>query len=236
MSQTGPPPTGERWNLNMPAVIGVVFVFLCAVVVWVIVSSSDGDDADETTATTVASATTDATPTSLAAVEPTAPTTATTTPAPMPSTSVSATTAPPTTAPPTIAPTTVPPTTIPPTTAAGADPDAVKGDLGIAGRPMRQPTCNGGYITVLASAIGDQASADSIAAVLDTYPDSNYLRTDQTCPSLRPAAGGEAIYVVFLGPFALDIDACTARSEGPPDAYARRLSEDLGPDHTVDCS
>jgi serine/threonine-protein kinase len=100
---------------------------------------------------------------------------------------------------------------------------------------MRQPTCDGGYITVLASAIGTQATASSIEGVLDTYPGSNYLRTDQTCPSLRPAQGGDPIYVVFLGPFAFESDACTARAAGPPDAYARQLSNDLGPDHSVDC-
>ena len=39
--QSGP---GERWNVNLPAVIGVVFVFLVGVIVWVVVASGSGDD------------------------------------------------------------------------------------------------------------------------------------------------------------------------------------------------
>jgi len=100
---------------------------------------------------------------------------------------------------------------------------------------MLQPTCDGSYITVLASPIGGQATTASLASVLDTYPGSNYLRTDQACPSLSQSQNGQPIYVVFLGPFAVDSDACTARSEGPDGAYARRLSSELAPDHFVEC-
>jgi hypothetical protein len=71
--------------------------------------------------------------------------------------------------------------------------------------------------------------------VLDQYRGSNYLRTDQTCSSLNPDVEGEPIYVVFLGPFALDTDACAARAEGSEGAYARQLSNDVGPQHSVDC-
>ena len=71
--------------------------------------------------------------------------------------------------------------------------------------------------------------------MLDDYPGANYLRTDQTCSSLTPTIDGAPIYVVYLGPFAFDFDACEARSEGPEGAYARRLSNDLGPDHSVVC-
>ena len=101
---------------------------------------------------------------------------------------------------------------------------------------MRQPPCDGAYITVLASPIGDQATAVGVAAVLDQYEGSNYLRTDQTCPSLTPDIDGEPIYVVYLGPFAVASDACSARSSGPEGAYARVLSDELGPDHSVDCA
>jgi len=72
--------------------------------------------------------------------------------------------------------------------------------------------------------------------VLEQYPGSNYLRTDQSCPSLSPSSGGEPIYVVFFGPFAFDSDACAARADGPDDAYARQLSDDVGPDHSVTCA
>jgi serine/threonine-protein kinase len=101
---------------------------------------------------------------------------------------------------------------------------------------MQQPPCDGSYITVVASPIGSQATAGSVASVLEQYPGSNYLRTDQTCPSLTPAVDGEPVYVIFFGPFAFDSDACAARAEGPAGSYARRLSSDLGPDHSVACT
>jgi hypothetical protein len=226
--QPGPQPVGERWNVNMPAVIGVVFVFFVGVVIWVL-ASSGGDDPDDTappagTATTAAETTVPTggettltlSPTPLpVTVPPTEPST-------VPSTTPETTTS------------TTPPTT-PATTAPGAGDDAVPGDLAVPGRPMQRPPCDGSFITVLASAVGAQATAAGIADVLDQYPGSNYLRTDQTCSSLNPAVEGEPIYVVFLGPFVVDTDACAARAEGPDGAYARQLSNDVSPQHSVDC-
>lgn len=224
--QPTPPPSGERWNVNMPAVIGVAFVLLVGVVIWVIASSGDSDDAtpvDTPTATDTdagdPSESSDATP----ATSTTPPSTS---PQPLPSTTAASTTS-------SSAPTTEPP---PVTAAPGAGPDAVPGDLGVPGRPMQQPPCDGAYITVLASPIGSQATASGVAAVLEQYPGSNYLRTDQTCPSLTQSSDGQPIYVIFLGPFAFDTDACAARAEGPEGAYARRLSDELGPDHSVACA
>jgi serine/threonine-protein kinase len=108
-------------------------------------------------------------------------------------------------------------------------------DLGVPGHPITQPPCNGGYITVLGSAIGSQATADSMAKVLNKYPGSNYLRTDVTCSSLTPSSNGQPIYVVYFGPYATDREACAARSQGPKDAYVRRLSNDIPPSHSVNC-
>ncbi len=237
----GVPASGERWNVNMPAVIGVVFVFLVGVIVWVLVSGQDGDDDAAAPSTTSA----ETVPVSDAA--------GTTTPAPMPSVppstdAVAASTAPSSTSTTTSStPSTsstsststtssTSPTTVPVTAAESAGPDAVAGDLGVPGQPMSKPGCDGSYITVLASAIGTEASAVGIGDVLDAYPGSNYLRTDQTCPSLTPDVDGEPIYVVFFGPFAFDSDACSARADGPEGAYARMLSQDVGPDHTVACA
>ena len=219
----------------MPAVIGVVFVFLVGVIVWVIASNGgDGDAAgDGVTSTTTSPAVGD-TAGDLADVPAS---TETTTPPPMPdvsdvtttSTSTSSTTS-------TTSTSTTSTTIAPTTTAPGSDDGPVPGDLAIPDRPMERPGCDGSYITVLASAVGDQATAAGIANVLEQYPGSNYLRTDQTCPSLNPSIDGQPIYVVYLGPFAVAADACTARSQGPEGAYVRRLSDDLGPDHSVDCA
>lgn len=238
-----PPPANERWNVNLPAVIGVVFVFLVGVVIWVIVASGDDDDDADVVASTAVTTTPDTTTTSS-----TVP--GTTTPAPMPdptstssvsstssttsttssSTSTSTTAAPTTT---TVSTTTTEPS--PPTTAEGADPDAVPGDLGIPGHPMQAPPCNGSFITIIASAVGADLEPAAILAYLDDYPTSNYLRTDQTCPSLTQAIDGEPIYVVYLGPFPFASDACAARAQGTEDSYVRTLSETEPPDHSIDC-
>lgn len=216
----------DRWNVNLPAVVGVVLVLLAGVVVWVVTSAgSDGDPVAAPTSTLPA-------PTVTGAPVTVAP--GTTTPAPMPDLDAATAATAGSTAPssaPTSAPTTAPPVTAAPS----AGPDAVPGDLGIPGRAMLAPPCNDSYITVLASAIGADASAPAVAAVLDEFPTASYLRTDQTCPSLTPDIDGEPVYVVFFGPFPFASDACAARADGTPDAYARRLSVDLGPGHSVDC-
>jgi serine/threonine-protein kinase len=218
---------GERWNVNMPAVIGVVFVFLVGVIVWVVASSGGDGAADSSTTTSVGA------PGPASTVVGGGSTPSATTPAPMPGTTD--VTSPPSTAPNSSSSTTTA-APAPATTAPGAPAGAVPGDLAIAGRPMQRPGCDGGYITVIASAVGAQATAAGIENVLDAYPGSNYLRTDQTCSSLRQNIDGQPIYVVFLGPFAFDVDACTARSQGPAGSYARQLSNDLGPDHSVACA
>ncbi len=248
MSQPGYPPAdgaGERWSVNMPAVIGVVFVFLVAVVVWVIATGGDTDD--DAVAPTVPSPT--AAPAALVTttVAGAPATTTTTTPGPLPATTLATTivsTTPATTTEPpaatTVAPTTAAPTTVPPTAAPTTIPPddggTVGGDLGIAGTPMRRPACDDAFITIIASAIGAEATADSIASVLGGFPGSNYLRTDQTCPSLNPSVGGEPIYVVYFGPFEGEADACAARSRGTSGSYVRVLSNALGPDHSVSCA
>ncbi|MCB0965921.1 MAG: hypothetical protein KDB37_03720 [Ilumatobacter sp.] len=236
-----PPAPNERWNVNMPAVIGVVFVFLIGVIIWVI-TSTGGDDSVATDTVPSSSSTTDVTTTTSSSVP------GTTSPAPMPVLTTVAPTTPATPAPtaaptappaPTQPPTTAAPTTTttptPPTSSPDSEPDAVPGDLGIDDYPMQQPACDGSYITIIASAVGDQATAAGIENVLDTYDGSNYLRTDQTCPSLNPSVDGKPIYVVYFGPFPFAADACAARSEGTEGSYARQLSNDLPPTHTVAC-
>jgi hypothetical protein len=238
--------SGERWNVNLPAVVGVVFAFLLGVVIWVVATSGDdGEDAIRSIQSSTTPAPTVAPPT-------TPP--PTTTPPPLPSTTPAPSIAPgaPSTPAPTAAPT-APPATAPAATAAPAPttttaatsstsststtpaPDG-SGDLGVEGHPIRRPECNGDYITVIASAVGDDATGPGLGIVLDQYPGSNYLRTDVTCPSLTQSVEGEPVYVVYFGPFDRDAEACGARADGPEGAYVRRLSDDLEPNHTVACA
>lgn len=146
-------------------------------------------------------------------------------------------TTPPSTVPPTPAPTTAP---APTTTASPAPPPTltpggVPGDLGVPGRPMSRPPCDGGHITIVQSASGPNVSAAGVGSVLEEYPDTEYLRTDQTCPSLRQQVDGNPVYVVYFGPYSAPENACADRSRGPADSYVRTLSTDLPPNHTVDC-
>ncbi len=244
-AKSGP---GERWNVNLPALIGVVFVFLLGVIVWVIVDARRTDDPDARpglTGSTLAVAPGSTATTSTPLVVPTVPPTSS--PIPLPVTTVVATappaptlppTAPPTaatTAPPAteapLAPTTLQPTTVPLPTAAPE-----QGDLGVPGHPIQRPPCDASAITILGAAIGGEASPGGLASFMDRYPGSNYLRTDQTCRSLTQSKNGEPIYIVYFGPFPLAQDACTARAGGPADSYVRTLSNDLNSGNsTVTC-
>lgn len=219
-------PGGERWNVNLPAVTVVVFALLIGVIVWVVAGGGDGQDAGDPVPSTPGTS-------EPATDSGTLPDESlTTTPAPMPETTAAPTTAPDTTP----AETTAAPTTAPVTAAPGAGDGAVPGDLAIAGRPMQRPGCDDSFITILASAVGDQVTGAGIAALLDAYPGSEYLRTDQTCSSLRPDVDGAPIYVVYLGPFAFASDACAARTQGPEGAYAKQLSNSVPPDTVVSCA
>ncbi len=202
--------------------LGVAALLLVAIVAGIVAIANTGDDdtSDDTLPSTVppsstpaAPATTAATPTSVSSSTSTAPTSTTAT------TSVAPTT-------------TAPPTTAGLTTTLA--PGAVPGDLGLAGRPMRKPACDGSFITVLASAVGVETAKVGVPQALDEFG-GNYLRTDQACSSLRQSVDGNPIYVVYHGPFVTSDEACAARAVGHGDAYVRQLSSTAGSDHIVNC-
>ena len=215
-----PPPSRSKLPIVAFAVVAALLVVGIGVVLLSggddegeAISSTDRDNTEKTLAEDV-DATIAATTTVVASdVQPT-----TVAPA-----QVSPTTAPPppdTTAPP---PPTVPPT-LPP----------LPGDLGLS-QPMTQPPCDGGYITVLASALNSATNATAVNDSLVRYLGSAYLKTAETCSSLRPSVDGEPIYVVYSGPFLTESEACSARSSGPADAYVRILSSTVPDSHRVDC-
>lgn len=229
------PPERDRWGLNLPLAVGVVVVFLIAVITWVLLDATR-DDETAIDPTVPPPAPTSVVSTSAAPTSTTPPLVPTTTPVVVP------TVAPPvpvTTSPPAV-PTLPTATTAAPggattTTAAPAPGDTVPGDLAVADRPMQRPVCSGGYITVIGSNVASRTSPAGIAELLEQYPGSEYLRTDQSCRSLDRSGEGEPVYVVFFGPFPESTDACIARDDGPDGAYARQLSDEVGPDHFVDC-
>lgn len=232
------PPERDRWGLNLPLAVGVVVVFLIAVVAWVLIDATGDDEAAigptlpppaSTSTSTVVPPPTSTTPPLLPTTAPSVAPTAAPPPTNAPATpTIPITPASTTTAAPPASPTTV--TAVPP-----APGDTVPGDLGVTGRPMQRPVCTGAYITVLGSNVASRTNAAGIQQLLEQYPGSEYLRTDQSCRSLDRSAEGEPIYVVFLGPFPERSDACIARAQGPDGAYARQLSDEVGPDHGVAC-
>lgn len=101
---------------------------------------------------------------------------------------------------------------------------------------MTKPDCDGSYATFLAASVEPDKYAEEITRLLRTYPGSSYLRTDVTCPSLRPVFdNGEAIYAVYLGPFATFSQACDARFLGPSGSYVKRLDRFSDPTEIPDC-
>jgi serine/threonine-protein kinase len=154
-------------------------------------------------------------------VAPQTQTTPASTVAPVPAPPVDDTT-PAIVAPVTFPPATARPTLPPPPRTDPPAPVEVPGDLHLS-IPMMQPACDGQFITIVASAVTPGQYATQVAIVLDQRPGASYLRTDQTCPSLRPDVDGNPIYIVYFGPFATKSEACDARALGPTDAYVKVL-------------
>lgn len=75
-----------------------------------------------------------------------------------------------------------------------------------------------------------------IASALATYPESSYLRTDQSCPSLRQRSdAGDAIYTVFrYGGNTVDELCESVRRQGR-NAYGKWLDDSTDPTSSVSC-
>ena len=64
--------------------------------------------------------------------------------------------------------------------------------------PMSDPPCDGRTIVVLGNITTPGMYPAGVQGLLDAHPGVYYLRTDQSCPSLRQASDeGNPIYTVF---------------------------------------
>ncbi|MEO9327512.1 serine/threonine-protein kinase [Gordonia aurantiaca] len=227
---TGPgtTPTGPRWDPTMVAVAWprptapqrrspvlpivlatVVVLLICAGIVgWAVLSGrSDESTAAVSDTSTLTTARNATTPT------PVPPVQATTQPSP-PENRV-----------------TPPPTTTQAAPSVGSGP----GDLGVS-VPMSRPACDGTGIVVVGNATSPGSYASEVQAYLDRFPGSNYLRTDQSCPSLRQRSDeGNPIYAVYFvaGPTLGDI--CTLRNQIGGDAYGKWLDTTSDPSMYITC-
>ncbi|GAT08440.1 serine/threonine protein kinase [Mycolicibacterium novocastrense] len=109
------------------------------------------------------------------------------------------------------------------------------GDLGLP-TPISTPLCNGQGIVVLGNVTTPGMYAGGIQRLLNQYPGSSYLRTDQSCPSLRQADDeGDPIYAVYryAGRTLSEVRSAVCATGG--DAYGKWLDYVTPPDRMITC-
>jgi serine/threonine-protein kinase len=110
------------------------------------------------------------------------------------------------------------------------------GDLGLA-QPISRPTCNGQGIVILGSVTTPGLYAAGVQQLLDAHPGAFYLRTDQTCPSLRTAtAEGNPIYAVFEPGGTTQPQVCARVGAAGGGAYGKWLDTTTDPGYVIPCS
>jgi serine/threonine-protein kinase len=130
---------------------------------------------------------------------------------------------------------TAPPVTVTPSGSRRVSIPPAAGDLGLS-TPMSYPTCNGQGIVILGSVTTPGLYAAGVQRLLDANPGAFYLRTDQTCPSLRPAtAEGNPIYAVFDLGGTTTSQVCTAVHAEGGNAYGKWLDTTTDPGYIIPC-
>lgn len=116
--------------------------------------------------------------------------------------------------------------------AAPAPPPApvrTEGDLGLS-TPITQPACDGTAIVVVGNAIDPANYAAEVQGILNAFPGSSYLRSDQSCPSLRPRSDqGTLIYAVYQVAGRSMGEMCSLRNRIGGDAYGKWLDRTTDP-------
>lgn len=102
------------------------------------------------------------------------------------------------------------------------------GDLGLS-QPMTYPDCDGSGIVVLGTSYNPDRYEAEVAALLQQFPGSSYLRTDLSCGSFAgPSAansGGKYIYAVYRPAGSDTATVCAAITAAG--AYGKWLSNDV---------
>lgn len=102
-------------------------------------------------------------------------------------------------------------------------------DLGLA-TPISTPPCDGTGIIVVANSTDPAGYRNDMAAALDNYPGARYLRTDQSCPSLRPRDdSGNLIYAAYVV-VGQGRSAVCAALPAFPERYGKVLDTSSNPD------
>jgi serine/threonine protein kinase, bacterial len=110
------------------------------------------------------------------------------------------------------------------------EPRRPDGDLGLP-TSMSKPLCNGQGIVVLGNVTTPGQYESGIQRLLNIYPGASYLRTDQSCPSLRQADDeGDPIYTVYRPAGSTRSDVWAAVCAAGGEAYGKML------DYTTDAT
>ena len=109
------------------------------------------------------------------------------------------------------------------------------GDLGLS-TPITRPSCDGRGIVVLHSAVTPGSYESEIRTALANNPGAKYLRTDQSCPSLRQTGdNGNIIYAVYRDSGYTRAEVCADVAVAPGGAYGRWLDTTRDPSQLVTC-
>lgn len=109
------------------------------------------------------------------------------------------------------------------------------GDLNL-DQPMSRPSCNGQGIVVLGSVTTPGHYEGGVQRLLAAHPGASYLRTDQTCPSLRAATDeGHPIYAVYRPAGDTEAEVCAAVRSAGGDAYGKWLDHTTDPSFRIQC-
>lgn len=102
--------------------------------------------------------------------------------------------------------------------------------------PMSHPPCDGTGIVVLGSAVTPGRYDADVQRMLSTFPRSAYLRTDQSCPSLRQATdASDPIYAVYCVAGRTQAQVCAAVRAAGGGAYGKWLDTTTDPTFIIPC-
>lgn len=122
-------------------------------------------------------------------------------------------------------------TTVAPTTTA----PAFSGDLGLT-QPISRPSCNGQGIVIVGSVTTPGQYPVGVQRLLNAHPGASYLRTDQSCPSLRAATDeGNPIYAVYWPAGYTKSQVCSAVRAAGGDAYGKWMDYTTDPNYRILC-
>ena len=109
------------------------------------------------------------------------------------------------------------------------------GDLGLP-TPMSRPSCNGQGIVVLGNVTTPGQYESGVQRLLSVFPGASYLRTDQSCPSLRQRSDeGNPIYTVYRPAGTTQGQICSAVRSYGGDSYGKWLDASTDPNYIIPC-